>query len=41
MILMGNKIDLLADERVMEDLRANGQTHVTTQEGRELADEYG
>jgi len=41
MLLIGNKVDLLRDERVMEDLQANGQTHVTTEEGRALASEYG
>ena len=40
MILLGNKVDLLTDERVMEELKANGETHVTTQEGQDLADEY-
>ena len=41
MILLGNKVDLLMDERAMSELRANGQTHVSTQEGKDLADEYG
>ena len=41
MILVGNKIDLIKDERVLAELEANNQTHVYTQEGQELADEYG
>ena len=41
MILVGNKIDLIKDERVLAELEANNQTPVRTQEGQELADEYG
>jgi Ras-related protein Rab-8A len=41
MILVGNKVDLLNDERVIAELEANNKTPVRTQEGQELADEYG
>ena len=40
MLLVGNKVDLLSDDRVMEELKANGQSPVSTQEGQALADEY-
>lgn len=41
MMLLGNKVDLLTNEPAMEELKANGHTHVTTQEGKQLAEEYG